>query len=318
MNRLDFDQIKLRFPIRDVASRWVELDEDGHGACPRCGGRDRFYVDRQGRYWGCRRCHPKPGDVVDLVQWAMGLGSPREAAEYLDPDLAEAAARRQAAPDAKPRPARAKSGDWTQDLWQLEARRQVRSAIEMLAIAAEVREYLYQRGLSDETLRAYRIGARLLPDGHPCVVIPWAGRSGRITAIKWRRVSGDGDRYGQVAGGRQIVFGAHLAAGSREAVVVEGELNAMSVWQALGGRDGPYDVLSCGGDTNYVPLLAVVRRYSRCIVWLDSAERAQQVDERLGSSAARYIVSPAGLDANDVLVRCGGDALRGLVEKRMA
>src|SRR5262249_15251358 len=59
-----------------------ELERRGHrlkrmgrelvGACPRCGGTDRFAVNISKQVWNCRRC-AKGGDILDLVQHLDGV-----------------------------------------------------------------------------------------------------------------------------------------------------------------------------------------------------------------------------------------------------
>ncbi len=41
------------------------------GACPRCGGSDRFSINTSKQLWHCRRCKPVgiAGDIIGLVQW---------------------------------------------------------------------------------------------------------------------------------------------------------------------------------------------------------------------------------------------------------
>jgi hypothetical protein len=43
------------------------------GACPVCGGRDRFSINPKRRIWNCRGCG-KGGDVIAFVQHLRGLG----------------------------------------------------------------------------------------------------------------------------------------------------------------------------------------------------------------------------------------------------
>ena len=53
----------------ELARRSIKLKRRGKqlaGACPRCGGVDRFYVDPVKQIWGCRQCDPKGGDVIAL------------------------------------------------------------------------------------------------------------------------------------------------------------------------------------------------------------------------------------------------------------
>ncbi|GEP11798.1 DUF7146 domain-containing protein [Methylobacterium gnaphalii] len=39
------------------------------GPCPHCDGYDRFDINADKGVWFCRQCHPKAGDVIDLVMW---------------------------------------------------------------------------------------------------------------------------------------------------------------------------------------------------------------------------------------------------------
>lgn len=52
------------------------------GPCPKCGGKDRFYVTAKGDRWACRQCHPRLGDAIEFVMWLEGMPF-RAACEYL-------------------------------------------------------------------------------------------------------------------------------------------------------------------------------------------------------------------------------------------
>lgn len=85
----------VRFDIKDLkhqmSGRWdiflsqyglVSPITDGRKhTCPKCGGDDRFNVDREysrtGAVW-CRQCHPRGGDGFDTYRWLTGQ-TPREA-----------------------------------------------------------------------------------------------------------------------------------------------------------------------------------------------------------------------------------------------
>lgn len=69
----------------ELARRRIPLKGRGrhlNGPCPKCGGDDRFWVDKAKRRFGCRHCHQRGGDVIDLVQWLDGSGFV-EARDYL-------------------------------------------------------------------------------------------------------------------------------------------------------------------------------------------------------------------------------------------
>jgi phage/plasmid primase-like uncharacterized protein len=56
--------------LKPKTSKWPS------GPCPHCGGSDRFWLGVQKQMWGCRGCHPRGGDVIELVQWLDGCSFP--------------------------------------------------------------------------------------------------------------------------------------------------------------------------------------------------------------------------------------------------
>jgi hypothetical protein len=58
----------------EIARRGVRLKGRRHlfGPCPKCGGDDRFWVNKVKQKFGCRQCRPRSGDVIDLVQFLDG------------------------------------------------------------------------------------------------------------------------------------------------------------------------------------------------------------------------------------------------------
>jgi hypothetical protein len=62
----------------ELERRGIELTGKGDervGACPRCGGTDRFAINITKQAWNCRHCKPEDvkGDVIGLVQWLDGV-----------------------------------------------------------------------------------------------------------------------------------------------------------------------------------------------------------------------------------------------------
>lgn len=87
-------------PIMDVA-RALKLRRIGQehvGACPVCGGHDRFSINPTKSVWNCRRCG-RGGDVIDLVMHVDGLDF-AGAVERLVGPSARAEVRQQTAPAA--------------------------------------------------------------------------------------------------------------------------------------------------------------------------------------------------------------------------
>lgn len=59
---------ELPHPNRVVPSLKPKSGGEVAGPCPKCGGNDRFYIRADGSF-GCRKCNPKGGDVVDFHMW---------------------------------------------------------------------------------------------------------------------------------------------------------------------------------------------------------------------------------------------------------
>jgi hypothetical protein len=82
-------------------------------------------------------------------------------------------------------------------------------------------------------------------------------------------------------------------------LLCEGELNALSIWQAQ--HDAHLDVLSLGSESQRLTpeMIAMAQQYKRVIVWADTNDIAWQLQETI--PGARGVKSPNGQDANDLL-----------------
>ena len=96
-----------------------------------------------------------------------------------------------------------------------------------------VEDYLFQRGLTDNTIRAFRLGAGLTPDGQPAVVIPYPGKD----YFEWRVLNPGKDdakvqRPSTAKGGPQPewIYRGKLPE-EMPTVIVEGPIDAMSICQ---------------------------------------------------------------------------------------
>ncbi len=172
------------------------------------------------------------------------------------------------------------------------------------------RIYLCARGLTPETMTAYRIG---YDPKIQAVAVPWIDARGRIMAIKYRRIMPDvpkGQRFNALKGGQQLLFGLNRCKANDTCVAVEGEIHALSIAQSA-----YFDVVSFGGESMVSMLAGLARKYRRLLVWQDDPKVSIRTAERLGHGRIRYTVSPGGLDVNDVLQWHGGAALRRLIER---
>lgn len=305
------------------------------GPCPvpGCGGTDRFCVFKDGTGWMCRKCRPTSGGVYDLISACEGI----TLQEAMRSDRKREPAPMRLAPENHDR--QRQTGDWRADSWQLKVRGMIQRGLAAFP-GSDGETYLLSRGLTKETCEAFRFGfdplwptkygrendRPIVIETSPAVLMPWIILDSKVCALKIRLMGerDKNDRFRQVKGGNQRIFGGHLAKRAHTAIFVEGELNAASVWQVMGDQ---YDVMSFGGETNYRTFMDIEPLYSRCLVWLDDdskdddskgvKSKVELFHSHVQSPTVSYMVSPDGLDANDILKNYGGDLLRELVRGRL-
>jgi hypothetical protein len=302
---VDTDRLKSGVDLRDLAGRLTTLRRESarelSGPCPKCGGSDRFHVAEGMAF--CRQCWPldrtpPAHDAIGFVQWAGLAHDFRSAVEYLDAGAFPA-------PTTRPTPAaHEKAHAWRAASWQAEARRDLAAAQARLhdpAVGGPGRRYLLSRWILPATWAAWGLGYGMAWDSklrseRPAICIPWQRE--RITALKWRflEVPAEGLRYTSKAGGECIVFGLGLAGAHGGTLwAVEGEINALSLWQALRSVGVVNaDVVSFGSESGAVSetLRTLAGRYGQVIVWAD--------DPRATTGALVAIPGAFGLRSPDV------------------
>lgn len=308
---IDTSEIKSKVDLRDLAGRLVELRSEKangsemSGPCPKCGGTDRFHCTSD--WWFCRVCHEKRGDAIDLVQF-LGLATDfRSAVDYLSgwTSMAPSATNGRLRSERK-----AGSLTWQARAWQRDARQLLDTATLRLDLpeGAPGRDYLVRRGILPATWAAYGLGYAdawqpRRQKKMPALILPWK-KGDKIKALQYRFIGEDithGERFGQKAGGERTLFGVDLLASRPALIVVEGELNAVSIWQVASDL---VDVVSFGPEDNidragrYMQALA--SGYERVIVWADKPERALHAQTAIGRESTP-VQSPNGQDANDLL-----------------
>ena len=232
------------------------------GACPFCGGDDRFRVWpelKNGRFW-CRHCNKK-GDAVQYLRDSKGL-SYREACEIAG---VEAKGRK-----ASPSPRQQRAGFTPREAtvppatWQEKATAFFTAAQRTLQEEAgrEARAFLKERGLSDFSVQClgwnkaefyqnretWGLPPEKRSDGRPKrlwlpagLVIPlW--EHGKVVRLRIRRSDpGTGPRY-VITGGssmQPMIF----SPGLKIFTLVESELDGFLIWQEAGDLTG---VISLG------------------------------------------------------------------------
>lgn len=227
------------------------------GACPFCGGRDRFRAwPVEGRYW-CRGCG-KAGDSIQYLRERRGL-SFVEACKVLGHDPGPRSSGARPAPAAwEPREPKAPLS-----LWQERARGFLDKAVDCLwsRRGESMRAWLHDvKGLSDATIKAAGLGYNpadiyeprgtwgfdpiLKEDGTerrqwipgPGLVIPLVN-GGAVHRLRIRRSDpGDGPRYVITSGSSAAPMA--WGKGATTIIVVESELDAILLNQAAGDLCG--------------------------------------------------------------------------------
>lgn len=238
--------------IRETTLKKVASTKGGEyaGACPWCGGRDRFrvwpYADKPG-YW-CRQCDRK-GDAIQYLRDREGL-SYREACQRLGMPLTEPS--RVKRPLQPPRLSTAPN-----TTWQARARAFCEACERALWTpeGAKALAYLQKRGFRPETLRTAQMGYHrtdtyelrsawgLEPDGKREVWLPrgiifpwWVHEELWRIAIR-RPVSKPSQKdpkYVSVSGGGNILYRVSTLRPNAPAMLVEGMLDALALAQEIG------------------------------------------------------------------------------------
>ena len=228
-----------------------------------------------------------------------------------------------AAPVTPRKPEKDELPKWKTADWQVRAQNiAVDAAVRLDSDAgAPGRAYLAQRGITMETAHFWVLGyAPVSPPwdkaqqrrvGGPSITLPYLRHvDERIMAVRYRRIHPGADRYINEHGSTVRLYGLHLLnANAATLIVVEGELNAISIYQAGKGLD--CTVASIGGHSLGVQVLADTARlaanFRRCLVWCDEPEKSQQLRAALSMSDVQMRRSPVvdgrKVDANDMLQR---------------
>lgn len=296
-----------------TALRWSASTRGGEykGACPQCGGRDRLIVQpaggRDGRgQWTCRSCREfKWGDAVDFALWQGLAADFRGACAALKLDIAD---RDERIVEPPPPPAT----EPPNEVWRARADDLCNSAVDVLwdDTGARARSWLASRGITEHTMVSAGLGycpedtfddpaVWGLPIEHARVytprgiVIPWR-IGGEVWRVNVRRpvtpaqVAAGEAKYRGPAGSSNALYGADALKPGRPALIVEGELDALSVWQEARKL---VDVVALGSTTG-ARRVRWLARLSLCSLVLVATD-----NEEPGEAAARYWIDALGGNA---------------------
>lgn len=164
---------------------------------------------------------------------------------------------------------------------------------------SEVREWLHARGLTDETIAAFRVAAE-----GDVVLFPYLMADGELVNIKRRSIKDKG-RMWQEKGAEPCLFGWHLVdPACRVVAITEGELDAMVLHQA---GIPALSVNQGAGNHQWIERdWERLERFSEILVCFDADEPGQkgarEVAQRLGVERCRLVTFPGHKDANDALL----------------
>ena len=307
---------------RDTILKKVASTNGGEwcGPCPFCrAGRDRFHVwpehEGGGRWW-CRVCGAG-GDAIGYVRARDGLGF-RAACEALAPgrEVQKQTGFYRSGGQGRPTKVNAsqRSGPPSPS-WQDRARAFAAYAQRGLWGDDEALAYLRGRGLAADTIRGAGLGynprqIRDAPErwglagGHVTLPVGWVipcEMGGELWYVKVRRPEGD-PRYQCLRGSakRGAIYGLDALGECWDAILAEGELNALTLRQELAGVVGVVSV----GDAGNVPGTAALSALARVPRWwalYDPDKAGQDGSDKLAGISARVraISWFYGCDANE-------------------
>ena len=318
---IDTDAIKQSINLADFARQYTTLKQlsqrgvgEYAGACPCCGGQDRFHI--KGDRFYCRQCYPRGGDVINLVQWVHGV-SFLETCRMLTAGTFSFSEKPALRPSESEAAVKERVLDWREPAYQASARKTMAVTRHLLRSSEGKpgQAYLGSRGLTEATWRTYQLGyGRTF---HPtrrqnmeAIFIPWFEEDGKtITAVQHRFCDpslGKGERYALKPGSEPILFGLQALAPAQTLVIVEGEFNCMSLHQ-IGVQ-----ALSIGSESNarnekaLSILQGVLPAYEQVLVWFDNPDKGQQLARGLAEQGLfrkeKIRIFTHELDANELLV----------------
>lgn len=323
---IDTEQIKANADLRETARAYTSLHSESRdelsGPCPKCGGRDRFHCQKE--WFFCRECHPKRGNIFEFFIWKDGV-SFLEAATLANGGVAPSPS-----PSAQPK---RKAERQPREEWNEAAQMQKAINAYDLLMTGRSREvelgwdYLLDRGILLETAHTFKLG--LCRAGLPAtwnqadrsrtyprqwaILLPWLDATSHLVGVRYRfleahtypNIKGETITHSKSSEYRSDftgVFGWQAVKGPARCdvlIITEGEINALSLWQAGKGR---VDVLSPGSESTVKALpkdvATLARQYAHVIVWADKGNIADDTARAIGAASMR---SPKGMDANDLL-----------------
>jgi hypothetical protein len=238
---------------RETHLSFARRGKEYHGPCPfcRCTGKQFvIYMTGKPRYW-CRQCDVR-GDAIQFMRDYKGL-SFRQAKERLGIESDDYHRVTDNRDDHQPANLRPPSDDWMTAATSFLARCQAALWADM---GRKALTWLHGRGLNDDTIRPAGLGynaadsyadrqdwgllAETSEQGRPKglwlprgIVIPWYV-DGSLWGVRIRRPTGDPKYYWVPGGAANTLYGADALSPGKPAMLLEGEIDALTVQQQAG------------------------------------------------------------------------------------
>ena len=281
------------------------------GACPFCGGVDRFTVKHtpQGDKWHCRNCgDDKYHDVIEFIMRRDGIGF-IEACK-----LSGAKLYRADGIATKIQPAKPQAAQIPDEATQARMIKAMCSAARSLYTTdgEAARHYLESRYLLASTWGLWDLGVMRVYDPkagrkRPALSIPWYNAQREvITAIKYRFIDEDpnGLRYTSAPGSIPVLYGLWDAQKTdKTLLLVEGEINALSLWQCRPQDTTVLSIGSEGGGREDI-LQKLADLYQSVFIWCDDPARTAKYKAMIRKPAKGLqspIIEGRKIDANNLL-----------------
>lgn len=244
--------------------------------CPFCQKEKHLYVNMETGFWDCKVCQESGGFWKLADQLGVKVRSPtvvRSPASVLMTSRNNTTS----GPLAPPKP--------LADGPQLSMARVTDACRKLFDDGNEegvlVRTYLTRRGFSDDTIKRFRLGLCHITereDGEvvtePAVGIPYM-EEGKVPMMKMRNLATEKDKrkFRRTKGGDSRLFNADAVKGVKRAVLVEGELDAISLHQA-----GITTVASTSlGAKSKIPVewMLALEGVEEIVLWYDADDAGQ-------------------------------------------
>lgn len=265
-----------------------------HGACPFCGGTDRLRVQPERDFWTCRQCK-RSGDAIAYLVETNRI-TKADAYKMRHDDTANIGAGNVAPrPPQPPAACEPPNTTWQARAWDFVVQSQ--TALWSTTGSEALAWLTGMRGLSEDTISRAGLGYHAgspefedraawglpeelndkgnqkrvwLPRG---IVIPWV-IGDDVWRVNIRRPSGD-PKYIGPAGWANALYNVDQLLVNKPAILVEGELDALTLKQTAGDLIAPVATGSTGGARG-VRWIAKLALCSRVLVAFDADEAGEE------------------------------------------